>query len=99
MDPQQRLLLEVSWEAPTTPGSAERQRGSATGVFTAVYNHDYLRYQHAAIDKLLAYTTFGHCTGDRRGTSFVPARPAWAGDRDRQRVPVAGIAHCFNRAA
>ncbi|MFO1456199.1 MAG: type I polyketide synthase [Steroidobacteraceae bacterium] len=60
MDPQQRLLLEVSWEALDDAGQLpERLRGSATGVFTAVYNHDYLRYQHAAIDKLLAYTTSG----------------------------------------
>lgn len=60
MDPQQRLLLEVTWEALDDAGQLpERLRGSSTGVFTAVYNHDYLRYQHAAIDKLLAYTTSG----------------------------------------
>ncbi len=60
MDPQQRLLLEVVWEALDDAGQVpERLRGSATGVFAALYNHDYLRYQHADIDKLVAYTTSG----------------------------------------
>ncbi|AOS63739.1 type I polyketide synthase [Actinoalloteichus hymeniacidonis] len=41
-DPQQRLLLEVSWEAVESAGiPAPSLRGSRTGVFAGIMNHDY----------------------------------------------------------
>jgi acyl transferase domain-containing protein/acyl carrier protein len=44
MDPQQRLMLEVTWEALWNAGIApELLGGSATGVFTSIYNADYAR--------------------------------------------------------
>ncbi|MEA3087763.1 MAG: hypothetical protein QOC89_5460 [Paraburkholderia sp.] len=60
MDPQQRMLLELSIEAIEDAGLlAERLRGSATGVFAAIYNHDFLRYQHADADQIAAHTASG----------------------------------------
>jgi acyl transferase domain-containing protein/acyl carrier protein len=44
MDPQQRLILEVTWEALWNAGLApDKLAGSATGVFTSIYNADYAR--------------------------------------------------------
>ncbi|MEV0538033.1 SDR family NAD(P)-dependent oxidoreductase, partial [Kitasatospora sp. NPDC050463] len=42
MDPQHRLLLQTSWEAMERAGiSADRLRGSRTGVFAGLMYHDY----------------------------------------------------------
>ncbi len=42
LDPQQRLMLETSWKAIEDAGiDPDRLRGSRTGVFAGISNHDY----------------------------------------------------------
>ncbi len=60
MDPQQRMLLEVAWEAMDDAGiPPERLRATSTGVFAAMYNHDYLRYQYSDPEQVVAHTSSG----------------------------------------
>ncbi|WP_422070518.1 SDR family NAD(P)-dependent oxidoreductase [Streptomyces orinoci] len=60
MDPQQRLLLETSWEALESAGlDPTTLRGSRTGVFAGVENHEYGPHLHHAADGLEGYLLTG----------------------------------------
>ncbi|ANN16109.1 hypothetical protein SD37_10985 [Amycolatopsis orientalis] len=60
MDPQQRLLLETSWEVFERAGiDPTSLRGSDTGVFTGVTNHDYDHYRNPGVGDLDAYRITG----------------------------------------
>lgn len=68
MDPQQRLLLEVTWNALRDAGCrAESLRGSATGVFVAIYGDDYARNLYADWDGIDAHTASGNSHGVAAG--------------------------------
>jgi acyl transferase domain-containing protein/NAD(P)-dependent dehydrogenase (short-subunit alcohol dehydrogenase family)/acyl carrier protein len=60
MDPQQRLLLEIVWEALWDAGIApESLAGSDTGVFAAIYNHDFARLRFSDAANLPAHGGVG----------------------------------------
>lgn len=68
MDPQQRVLLEVTWDALRDAGcSAAALRGSATGVFVAIYNDDYGRLLYNDWDGIDAHTASGNSHGVSAG--------------------------------
>ncbi len=61
MDPQQRLLLEVSWEAMEHAGiPPEKLKGTNTGVFVGVSNHDYLLLHRGDLKELSPYSGVGN---------------------------------------
>ncbi|MCC6750534.1 MAG: SDR family NAD(P)-dependent oxidoreductase [Deltaproteobacteria bacterium] len=60
LDPQQRLLLEVTTEALEHAGlPLDGLRGSATGVFVGIINHDYATLVDRAPEEIDAYTGIG----------------------------------------
>lgn len=68
MDPQQRVLLEVTWDALRDAGcTAESLRGSATGVFVAIYNDDYARNLFRDWEGIDAHTASGNSHGVSAG--------------------------------
>ncbi|GAB1340732.1 hypothetical protein ACE1SV_73220 [Streptomyces sp. E-15] len=76
MDPQTRLLLEVSWEALEHAGiDPGGLRGSATGVFAGITNHDYSEQQlRLGVEELEAYSL-----GSRAGTFGAGRLSYWLG--------------------
>jgi len=73
MDPQQRLLLEVSWEAMENAGVPWKDlKGTQTGVFVGVSNHDYLLLHRGDLRELSAYSGVGNAFSiDANRISFV----------------------------
>lgn len=60
MDPQQRWMLELTWEALEDAGLAPSGlRGSSTGVFVGVSNHDYQTLVERRHARSEAYTATG----------------------------------------
>jgi len=62
LDPQQRLMLEVSWHALEDAGqSAEKLRGTKTGVFVGIGSHDYayILMQTSSQEEIDPYTGSG----------------------------------------
>ncbi|MET9110650.1 type I polyketide synthase, partial [Streptomyces zhihengii] len=76
LDPQGRLLLETSWEALEHAGiNPDELRGSATGVFLGISNHDYSEQQLALeVEELEAYTL-----GSRASTFTAGRLSYWLG--------------------
>lgn len=73
-DPQQRLALELSWDAlenaSIVPGDL---KGSQTGVFLGITNHDYARIvERGGLEAIDAY----HLTGN--SLSFAAGRIAYS---------------------
>ena len=83
MDPQQRLVLEVAWEALEHAGqSADRLRGSDTGVFVGISSDDYSRLfsDFSTID---AYSGTGNAlsvAANRLSYVFDFRGPSWVVD-------------------
>ncbi|KAI1099533.1 putative polyketide synthase [Jackrogersella minutella] len=82
LDPQQRVVLETSWEAVENAGiPIHKFRGSDTGVFVAMYGHDYeqithkdplsfTRYHNAGIAKTILANRVSY-TFDLQGPSIM----------------------------
>ncbi|MGW6622059.1 SDR family NAD(P)-dependent oxidoreductase [Nocardia sp. NPDC055002] len=68
MDPQQRLLLETSWELFERAGIDPLSlRGSRTGVFAGVMNHDYALGLTDVSEDLVGYIGMGTSGGVATG--------------------------------
>ena len=73
MDPQQRLLLEVSWEAMEHAGiPLQSLKGTNTGVFVGISNHDYLLLHRGDLKELSPYSGVGNAFSvDANRISFI----------------------------
>jgi myxalamid-type polyketide synthase MxaB len=73
MDPQQRLLLEVSWEAMEHAGiPLNKLRGTHTGIFVGISNHDYLLLHRGDLKELSPYSGVGNAFSiDANRLSFI----------------------------
>ncbi|EGG17554.1 putative polyketide synthase [Cavenderia fasciculata] len=60
IDPQQRILLTLVWEALEDAGiSPTILRGTDTGVFMGVSNHDYMKLQYKDVSEQSPYAMTG----------------------------------------
>lgn len=69
IDPQHRIQLEIAYEALENAGiSLEKIKGSNTGVFVAIFNHDYenMIYKDATAPPKYSMTGIGQAIASNR---------------------------------
>ncbi|KAI9711035.1 MAG: polyketide synthase [Bogoriella megaspora] len=60
LDPQQRVVLETSWEAVENAGiTMGKLKGSDTGIFIAMFGHDFEQLAHKDLFALTKYHNMG----------------------------------------